>query len=305
MRRFIVIAGPTASGKTRVAVEVAKRLGSEIVSADSMQIYRGLVIGTAKTTAEEMRGVRHHLIDIVEPDEAYTTAHFQRDAFSVIDALNNRGVVPIVAGGTGLYINSLVYDLDFSGVKGDAAFRQKLTQLADDKGLESLYNMLSTKDPAYAAVISSADRRRIIRRLEIIETSGPKTYDFIKLRTGIETVMIGLTMPRDMLYRHIEARVDRMVKNGLVEEARMLYNKYGQVCALKAIGYKELDGYFRGNGTLDEAISLIKRNSRRYAKRQLTWFKRDNRIRWFDVSQYPCIEDIADDIMSDIRRKGF
>ena len=305
MRRFIVIAGPTASGKTHIAVEVAKRLGSEIISADSMQIYRELNIGTAKTTAEEMQGVRHHLIDIVEPDAAYTAADFQQDAFSVIDTLNAKGIAPVVTGGTGLYINSLVYDLDFSGVKGDAAFRQKLTQLADDKGLETLYNMLNEKDPAYAAVISPADRRRIIRRLEIIETAGAEAYDFQKPRANIETAMIGLTMPRDLLYARIEARVDRMVKYGLVEEARMLYNEYGQAGALKAIGYKEFDGYFRGNATLDEAIAQIKRNTRRYAKRQITWFKRDSRICWYDVSQYSCIEDTVDDIMNDIRRKGF
>jgi len=305
MRRFIVIAGPTASGKTQAAVEVARQFGSEIISADSMQIYRGLDIGTAKATPEEMGGVRHHLIDIVRPDEAYTAADFQRDAFSIIDDLNARGITPVVAGGTGLYINSLVYALDFSGVAGDEAFRQKLTQLADDKGLETLYNRLKEQDPAYAAVISPADKRRIIRRLEILETSGPEAYEFQKLREDIDIVMIGLTMPRDMLYRRIEARVDRMVKYGLVEEARMLYNEYGDAGVLKAIGYKELHGYFRGNGSFEEAVAEIKKNTRRYAKRQITWFKRDKRFQWFDVSQYPRIEDMNQEIMNVIRRKGF
>jgi tRNA dimethylallyltransferase len=256
-------------------------------------------------TPEEMRGVPHHLIDVVRPDEAYTVADFQQAAFTLIDELNAKGIAPVVAGGTGLYINSLVYDLSFSGVKGDEAFRQKLTQLADDKGLEVLYNRLKELDSAYAAVISPADKRRIIRRLEILETSGPETYEFQKPREGIETVMIGLTMPRDMLYRRIEERVDSMVKNGLVEEARMLYNEYGETGALKAIGYKELCDYFRGNGTLDEAVTAIKRNTRRYAKRQITWFKRDDRIHWFDVSQYPSIEYINQEIMIVIRRKGF
>jgi tRNA dimethylallyltransferase len=286
-------------------VEVAKRLGSEIISADSMQIYRGMDIGTAKATDEEMQGIRHHLIDIVRPDEPYTVADYQKDAFAIIDSLRAEGKTPVVAGGTGLYINSLVYDLNFSGVKGDEVFRQKLTQLADDKGLETLYNMLIEKDPAYATVIARTDRRRIIRRLEILETSGTESYDFLKPRDGIEVAMIGLTMPRDHLYQRIEARVDIMVKYGLVEEARMLYNEYGETGALKAIGYKELIDYFRGNGTIDEAIGNIKRNTRRYAKRQITWFKRDARIRWFDVSQYACIEDTMNDIMSDIRRKGF
>ena len=305
MRRFIVITGPTASGKTRMAVEVAQKLGSEIISADSMQIYRGMDIGTAKATSDEMCGVRHHLIDIVRPDEAYTAADFQRDAFSLIDSLNAKGIVPVVTGGTGLYVNSLVYDLNFSGVKGDEAFRQKLTQLADDNGLEILYNMLKEKDPSYAAVISPVDKRRIIRRLEIIETTGPEAYDFQKPREDIETAMIGLTMPRVMLYERINNRVDLMVKNGLVEEARMLYNEYGETGAMKAIGYKELCDYFQGNTTLEEAVATIKRNTRRYAKRQVTWFKRDSRLKWFDVSKHQSIEDINQEIMNVIRRKGF
>ena len=305
MRKFIVITGPTASGKTCIAVEVAKRLGSEIISADSMQIYRGMDIGTAKASLKEMQGVRHHLIDIVQPDEPYTVADFQHDAFDIIDSLNAQGVVPVVAGGTGLYINALVYDLDFTGVKGDEAFRQKLTQLADDKGLETLYNMLSEKDPVYASVIAPSDRRRIIRRLEVIESSGSETYNFLKPRESIDTAMFGLTLPRDMLYSRINERVDGMVKYGLVEEARMLYNEYGLTGALKAIGYKELIGYFLGSCTIEEAIVSIKQSTRRYAKRQITWFKRDRRIRWFDVSQCPCIEDTVHEIMNDIRRKGF
>jgi tRNA dimethylallyltransferase len=288
-----------------MAVEVARKLGSEIISADSMQIYRGMDIGTAKATLEEMCGIRHHLIDIVKPDEAYTAADFQRDAFSLIDSLNAKGIVPVVTGGTGLYINSLVYDLNFSGVKGDEAFRQKLTQLADDNGLEILYNMLKEKDPSYAAVISPVDKRRIIRRLEIIETTGPEAYDFQKPREDIETAMIGLTMPRVMLYERINDRVDLMVKNGLVEEARMLYNEYGETGAMKAIGYKELCDYFQGNTTLEEAVATIKRNTRRYAKRQITWFKRDSRLKWFDVSKHQSIEDINQEIMDVIRRKGF
>lgn len=305
MRRFIVVTGPTATGKTRISVDIAKQLGSEIISADSMQIYRGMDIGTAKATKDEMRGVTHHLIDIVCPDEPYTVADYQKDAFRIIDKLNMKCIVPVVTGGTGLYINSLVYGLDFSGVKADHTFRHKLTQLADDKGLQTLYNNLSKKDPVYAAVISPADKQRIIRRLEILEFSGTNAYDFMKPREDIEICMIGLAMPREMLYRRINNRVETMVKNGLVDETRLLYNEYGQVGALKAIGYKELVEYFKGNSTLEDSVTNIKRNTRRYAKRQITWFKRDNRIKWYDVSGYPCIEDIVNDIMNDIRRKGF
>ena len=303
--RFIVVTGPTASGKTNISVHIARALGSQIISADSMQIYKGMDIGTAKATAEEMQGVEHHFLDIVYPDQEYSVAEFQKEAFLMIDQMNQINTVPIVAGGTGLYINALVYRLNFFEFSKNESVRQKYSQLADDKSIQYLYNMLKEKDPEYAKMISENDRKRIIRRLEIIDITGVQQYDFRQNNDDYDICMIGLNMPRDVLYERINRRVDGMITDGLADEAYELYQKYGETTALKAIGYKEFIPYFNGVYDLDEAIRLIKRNTRRFAKRQLTWFKRDKRIEWFDVSSYSCIEDINIDIMNYIKGKGF
>lgn len=303
MRRFVIITGPTASGKTKVSVEVARALHSRVISADSMQIYKGLNIGTAKATAEEMRGVKHELIDIVSPGDDYSVAEFQKDAFAIIEAANAAGETPVVAGGTGLYVNSLIYRLDFGSKRRDDAIRHKYAQLADDKSTEYLYNILENKDPDYAGVIARGDKRRIIRRLELLEAGGGSPYDFRQPNDSDTFAVVGLTMPRDVLYARIEQRVDAMIERGLVEEARRVYDAFGDVAALKAIGYKELVDFFQGAVTLEQAVALIKRNTRRFAKRQLTWFRRDERIRWFDAGAG--IEETIHDIMSYIKRKGF
>ncbi len=303
--KFIVITGPTAAGKTKVAVSIAKELKSQIISADSMQIYKGMDIGTAKATKKEMDGIVHHFLDIVSPQEDYSAAVFQKEAFGVIDKLNNKGIVPIVAGGTGLYINSLVYKLDFCGSNKNESFRQKYAQLARDKSVLHLYNILKEKDPKYANIISSNDKRRIIRRLEIIENSGPQHYDFRQKNDNYDILIIGLCLPREILYERTDKRVDDMLQNGLIEEARALYENYGNVKASKAIGYKELFAYFDGEYDINEAVRLIKRNTRRYAKRQLTWFRADERIQWFDVLSKACIEDTINDIINYIEEKGF
>jgi tRNA dimethylallyltransferase len=303
--RFIVITGPTASGKTKISVEVAKTLCSEIISADSMQIYKGMDIGTAKTTMEEMQGVPHHMIDIVPPDRDYSAAEFQRNAFALIEGLNVKGVVPVVSGGTGLYINSLVYDLNFGKANKNNTLRQKYTQLADDKSTAYLYNILKEKDPKYANIISQNDKKRIIRRLEVIESGGNTEYDFRRYNDNHEFLLIGLRMPREILYKRIEERVDEMIKAGLVAETENIYRKYGNVNALKAIGYKEIIPYFDGEYGLQEAVRMIKRNTRHYAKRQMTWFNREKRLQWFDICAYSCIEDTVNDIIIYIKRKGF
>lgn len=303
--RFIVITGPTASGKTRVSVQAAKQLKSEIICADSMQIYKGMDVGTAKATEKEQQGIVHHMLDIAEPDEDYSVAEFQRAAFSLIDGINKKGLVPIVSGGTGLYINSLVYKLDFGTGSKDDTVRQKYAQLADDKNVSYLYNILKEKDPEYANIISANDKRRIIRRLEIIETGGKSEYNFRQYNDSYDYIMIGLTMPRDRLYERIDARVDKMMQEGLLDEVKRIYTEYGNLKALQAIGYKELISYINGERGLEEAVTLIKRNTRRFAKRQTTWFKRDERIVWFDISKYSCIEDTINDIIIYIKRKGF
>jgi len=305
MNRFIVITGPTATGKTALSALVAKGLGSQVICADSAQIYRGMDIGTAKATKEEMLGVRHHMIDIADPGEDYTVARFQREAFRIIDSLNEKGVTPVVSGGTGLYINSLVYELDFASVKKNDAIRQKYAQLADDKSDLYLYNILKEKDPNFANIISANDRKRIIRRLEVLESGAAQDYDFRRRNERYLYLMIGLTMPRSELYRRINERVDSMIEKGLVEEAKGLYERYAGANALKAIGYKEIIPYLNGEYDLEEAVRLIKRNTRRFAKRQITWFKRDERIKWFDVSGCTCIDSVANDIIRYIKGKGF
>ena len=304
-RRFVVITGPTASGKTRISVEVAKELGSCVISADSMQIYKGMDIGTAKVTSEEMQGVPHYMIDIVTPDQSYSAAEYQKTAFKLIERENSKERIPVIAGGTGLYIHSLVYDIDFTSTPGNDAVRQKYLQLADDKSIQYLYNELRKKDPAYASIIESTDLRRIVRRLEIIENGGAGEYDFRRMNIHDDILMIGISVPRETLYNRINARVDDMLANGLVEEAQRIYNQYGMVNALKAIGYKELAACFEGSISLEEATELIKRNTRRYAKRQMTWFKRDERIKWTDFDASMSIEDTINDIIKIIKEKGF
>ncbi len=303
--RFIVITGPTASGKTQVSAEAAKRLKTEIICADSMQIYKGMDIGTAKATEEQRQGIAHHMIDIARPDEDYSVAEFQKAAFSLIEEINGRGMIPIVSGGTGLYINSLVYKLDFGTNSRDDAVRQKYAQLADDKSVSYLYNILKEKDPEYASIISENDKKRVIRRLEIIETGGKPGYNFRQYNDSYDYIIIGLSMPRDFLYKRIDERVDNMMQEGLLDEVRHIYTEYGNVNALQAIGYKELVSYINGKCGLEDAKALIKRNTRHFAKRQETWFKRDERIVWFDISKYSCIEDTISDIIICIKRKGF
>ena len=304
-RRFVVITGPTAAGKTKVSVGVAGALGSDVISADSMQIYRSMDIGTAKATADEMDGVRHHLVDIVAPDDDYSAAEFKSAALKLIDSMNEDGRIPVITGGTGLYINALVYDLDFLGAGRNEAVRQKYTQLADDKSVQYIYNILKEKDPEYAAIISPMDKRRIIRRLEILESGSVPEYDFRRPNDEDDIIIIGLRMPRAILYERINARVDEMLEAGLASEVRRLYQRHGFVNALKGIGYKELIAYFNGEYGIDEAIRLIKRNTRRYAKRQMTWFRRDERIVWFDILNYARIEDAICDIIKYIKGKGF
>ena len=304
-RKFLVVAGPTASGKTAVSIGIAKALGAPIISADSMQIYRGCDIGTAKITPEEMQGVPHYMIDVASPADAYSVAQYQKETFALIEKLNANGQVPAVAGGTGLYINSLVYALDFGIQRSKPHIRQKCTHNADDKNTDYLYNVLKQKDPEYANLIAPQDLRRIVRRLELIEESDAGEYDFRKPNTRDQFLMIGLSMPRDVLYRRIEQRVDDMMAQGLEKEARLLLDNHAQSNAAKAIGYKEFADYFANEATLEQTVSLIKRNTRRYAKRQMTWFRRDSRIEWFDVSAYPCLEDLIYGIMTYVKRKGF
>lgn len=300
----VVITGPTAVGKTKLSIEIAKSLDGEIVSADSMQIYKYMDIGTAKVKPEEMRGIPHFLIDIVHPDEEFTVADFKQQAEKYIRQINNRDKLPIVVGGTGLYINSLVYELKFTRVKANQDLRNKYNELADKYGNDFIYNELYKIDATSAKKISPNDRKRIIRALEIYyETGKPMSYyneNFRKKSNKYNLVMIGLNTDRKLLYSRIEKRVDKMINDGLIDEVKRLismgYNK--NLPSMKAIGYKEIISYLEGELELNEAINILKRNTRRFAKRQLTWFKMDDRIKWININDFKDVDDIGNYIFN-------
>ncbi len=277
-QKVIVIAGPTASGKTDAAVQAAKEINGEIISADSMQIYKEMNIGTAKPTPEEMQGVPHHMLDVVSIATPYSVALYQRQAVACIEDIARRGKTPIVAGGTGLYVNSLLYELDFTQQSGNPDFRAALEA---HTGAE-LHAMLAQKDPQAAGRIHPNDRKRLIRRLEILRNGGEDEYDFRRPNPVYRFVVAGLTMERAELYRRIERRVDRMVDRGLFEEVAAIYAEYpSNLIALQAIGYKEVVEFLENRCGREEAVDNIKKNTRRFAKRQYTWFNRIEGIRWF------------------------
>ncbi|MDR7856196.1 tRNA (adenosine(37)-N6)-dimethylallyltransferase MiaA [Tissierella sp.] len=300
---FILI-GPTAIGKTALSIKLAEKLNGEIISADSMQIYKHMDIGSAKITKAEMKQVAHYLIDIVAPDQEFTVANFRDNAKILIKDINNRGKLPIIAGGTGLYINSLVYDLKFTEVSPDENIRERLESLANKYGNEYLHQELEKIDVPSAEKISINDRKRLIRAIEIYEvTNKPMSEHNKNFRNPIEDynlVMIGLNMDRAELYNRINQRVDIMINEGLIGEVEKLisvgYNK--DLVSMQGIGYKEIIMYLEGNISLDKAIELIKQGTRNYAKRQLTWFKKDNRIKWFNIDNYLDLNNLSQDIIN-------
>lgn len=291
--KILVVTGPTATGKTALSVELAKKLGGEIVSADSMQIYRGMDIGTAKVTKAEMQNIPHHMIDIADPSEDYSVSRYVEEADAAVRGILSRGRLPIVAGGTNLYIDSLIAGLDFAEKAEDAALRESLNKQYDDIGGEAMLKHLRGFDPERAAKLHPADKRRIVRAVEIYILTGetitrhdeetkkrPKRYDAVK---------IALTFAdRAVLYDRINARVDKMVSDGLFDEVKGLLDSglSPESTSMQAIGYKEPAAYFRGEMSRDEAIELIKLSSRRYAKRQLTWLRRDDSIHWHEWQSF-------------------
>ncbi|MGN0641655.1 MAG: tRNA (adenosine(37)-N6)-dimethylallyltransferase MiaA [Huintestinicola sp.] len=286
---LLVVCGPTASGKTAVGVALAKEYNGEIVSADSMQIYKGLSVATAKPTAEEMQGIPHHLIDFLEPDENFSVAEYVSAAKKCIADITARGKLPIVVGGTGLYINSLADNISFDHIISDSTLRRQLEEEAEREGGEHMYRRLCELDPAAAEKIHPNNKIRVIRAVEMCLLSG-KTGEENRIESRKEEspynlCMIGLTcFDRQKLYDRIDRRVDIMLENGLVEEVREVYGKYRLGTAFNAIGYKELIPYLEGKEGIVDCIDKIKQESRRYAKRQLTWFRRDARISWVDTA---------------------
>ena len=286
--KVVVIVGPTASGKTALSIELAKKLDGEIISSDSMQIYKDMDIGTAKVTKEEAQGIKHYLVDFVSPDQRYTVSDFKRDAETAIKEILNKGKVPIVVGGTGLYVNSLIYGIEYQDMKIDEEYRNELMNRAEDPvELEKMWDEANTIDPDAMQKISKNDKKRIVRVLEIYKSTGKtKTeHEILSRQKGVEYdyKVFGISMDRQKLYERINLRVDLMIEAGLEEEVRNLLNKYEQFpTAMQGLGYKEVKEYFDGILTREEMIEKIKQESRRYAKRQLTWFRRNEEIIWLD-----------------------
>lgn len=286
-QKVIVICGPTASGKTKLSIELAKKMNGEIVSADSMQIYQEMNIGTAKPTKEEMQGIKHYLLDFVSPDKRYSVAEYKKDAIEAIDEIIAKGKTPIVIGGTGLYINSLIYGIEYPEIELDVKYREELDKIAETDGLNTLYEMAKKIDPEAIKAISQNDKKRICRILEIYHATGKtKTEQEIESRKNgpkYNYLVFGINMDREKLYERINMRVDIMIANGLIEEVEKILQKYQEFpTAMQGLGYKEVVEYLNKNITKEEMIEKIKMETRRYAKRQLTWFRRYENITWID-----------------------
>jgi len=299
--RIIVITGPTAVGKTSAAVKLARQLGTEVISADSMQVYRGMDIGTAKVTAEEMDGVPHSLIDCMDPSEDYNVAAFQKMARSQIERIHSEGKIPIVCGGTGFYIQALLYDIDFQNEREDHSVRQRLEKQAESEGIDSIYEELKRIDPEYALVTPKENLKRCIRAIEYYRTHGEKfsehnRAEYLKRNHSIyDAKIFVLYDEREKLRERIDQRVDRMMEAGLEEEVRRLIDSGvpAKATSMQGIGYKQLLEYFSGKVSLSEAVDRIKIDSRHYAKRQLVWFKTQEKDAiWIDAGKGNTVEQI-------------
>lgn len=288
--KVIIILGPTAIGKTKLSIDLAIKLNTQIVSADSMQIYKYMNIGTAKPTEEEMSGIKHYMIDEINPTVEFSVAQYKELAQRYLDEIILKGKTPIVVGGTGLYINSLIYNIQFSESISDPDYRTQLLELAASRGNEYIHSLLAEIDPESAQRLHSNDVKRIIRALEVYRVTGKTmTYHYSISRLNpskYDFILMGLSIDREVLYERINKRVDIMLKQGLIDEVKTLLEKgYSKkLTSMQGIGYKEIIEYLEGNCSLNDAVEIIKRESRRYAKRQFTWFRRIEEIKWFDVT---------------------
>ena len=287
---LLAVVGPTASGKTALAVELAKQYNGEVVSADSMQIYKGLGVVTAKPTEEEMQGVAHHLIDCIEPEQEFSVADYVREASAVIRDIYKRGRLPVLCGGTGLYVSSLIDNISYESSVGSTDIRKELELYAAENGNHALWERMKQIDPETAAAVHENNLPRVIRAIEVYETTG-KPLSWHKKQSRLtespyDALIIGLDFEdRAVLYDRINRRVDEMVRNGLVEEAKAFYSAYSPSTACQAIGYKELIPYFEGRESLEDAVEHIKLETRHFAKRQLTWFRRRDDINWIIIDK--------------------
>jgi len=299
----IVIVGPTAVGKTALGIHLAKQLNTDVISCDSMQIYKGMDIGTGKVTEEEAEGVKHWMIDLIEPSQSYSVAQFQSAVRQAIKHIHAKGKIPILVGGSGLYVQAILYDYHFNETKRNEQLTRQLEEKAEEKGKEALYDELKEVDPEQADKIHPNNLRRVIRALESYYETGVKMSE----RGGADEkealynhFIIGLHMERKALYEQINARVDGMVNQGLLEEVNRLYHMYGKdLQAMRGIGYKELIPYLEGDLSLEAAINDLKQNSRRFAKRQYTWFKNKMPVHWYELNQ-DNMQSIYDHIYQDL-----
>ncbi len=309
-KRIAVIAGPTASGKTELSLTLAERFNGEIVSADSMQIYRGMDIGTAKPSAAEQRRIPHHMLDVAEPGEDWSVSRYEKAAAECVENILQRGKLPILCGGTGLYINAVISGTGFQTNGADVGIRQALEAQWDEQGSAVMHERLRAVDPESAERLHPNDRRRVIRAIEVYELTGTAISEHNR-RTReqpprYEAFMLGLTTdPRDILYQRIDSRVERMAEQGLLNEVEGLW-KRGLLrgTAAQAIGYKELAGYFEGKSSLEDAMTAIRQKSRNYAKRQLTWFRADDRIHWIVYNTVEASSAVAEEATAFLRQCG-
>ncbi|WP_312091198.1 tRNA (adenosine(37)-N6)-dimethylallyltransferase MiaA [Aminipila sp.] len=301
-REIIIIAGPTAVGKTKYSIEIAKNINGEIVSSDSMQLYKFMDIGSAKPTMEEQAEVRHYLVDEIDPREPFSVAEYQKRAKRAIEHIFSQGKIPVISGGTGLYVNSLIYDMDFSAPPAGDSYRAKMEKLAEEQGNEYVHQLLVQKDKESASRIHPNNLKKVIRALEVAELSGEgiKSFENSFVKTADYSYrLIGICRNREELYQRINLRVDMLLEMGLVDEIKQLL-KMGLTAdniSMKGIGYKEIIGYLNREYDLEQAVYLVKRNTRHYAKRQMTWFRRYDDIQWFNLSEYGSDEEAIKEIL--------
>jgi tRNA dimethylallyltransferase len=298
--KLLVIVGPTAVGKTALSIDMARHMNGEIISGDSMQVYRGMDIGTAKISLEEMRGIPHYLIDTHSPAEPFSVSDFQSEAKKLITDIHTRGKLPMIVGGTGLYIQSVIYNYQFSEASQNESFRTEMERLARDEGNHMLHQRLHEIDPISASRLHPNDLKRVIRALEIYHITGKTMAEFQNRseQSPYQLCMLGLTMDRDLLYERINHRIDLMIHQGLVDEVRGLLDKgyLSDFPSMQGIGYKEMISYLEGDKSFEEAVEWLKKNSRNFAKRQLTWFRAMKDIHWIDVTDRPHWSEFVENI---------
>ncbi|MBE5915502.1 MAG: tRNA (adenosine(37)-N6)-dimethylallyltransferase MiaA [Pseudobutyrivibrio ruminis] len=310
MKNLVILTGPTAVGKTSLSINLAKAINGEIISADSMQVYKGMDIGTAKITTEEMCGIPHHLIDVIEPTEDFHVVKFKELVQEALDKIYAKGKIPIICGGTGFYIQAILYDIDFDENEIDAEYRKKLETFADECGNEALHDKLKEVDIESANSIPAANRKRVIRALEYYHQTGEK-FSLHNATQREKTspysfAYFVLNDDRQLLYNRIDKRVDLMMENGLLDEVKSLIEAGAKrgMTSMDGIGYKEILDYIEGTMTLEASVELIKKKSRNYAKRQLTWFRREKDVTWIDKTIYKSTEAQLNYILSVLQEKG-